>query len=340
MSGDEATNQDDGATGTKWPIVLAWLFVGAGLVLFVHGLVSQWPIEEPNEFGDYVGGAVGSIWALAGLLFIYAAFRGQMAQLRLQQKELRETRKEMKGQREQMEVQNRQVARQNFESTFFHLLRLHHAIVADVDLRGVPDSAEAAYFPARTDGKPDPEALQGRDAFRELFSRYRWHYDRIERQVVDRRGDEQGIQVAYSASGERCGAEKVRLTDEDYAHIIAKGYSDFYAWQQGEVGHYFRNLYHIVKYVDMADLDDDEYRANMASLVRAQLSSYELILLFYNCLSGYGGKFKLLAEKYALFEQLPWLQVIDERHKGLYRSEAFGDDAEGFSPPDRSGKHL
>jgi hypothetical protein len=44
-----------------------------------------------NEYGDFVGGVVASIWSLAGLMFIYVAFLGQKLQLLLQQLELRYT---------------------------------------------------------------------------------------------------------------------------------------------------------------------------------------------------------------------------------------------------------
>ena len=44
---------------------------------------------------------------------------------------------------------------------------------------------------------------------------------------------------------------------------------------------------------------------NYTSIVRSQLSDYELIILFYNCLSENGcEKFKPLVETYAIFKNI------------------------------------
>ena len=64
------------------------------------------------------------------------------------------------------------------------------------------------------------------------------------------------------------------------------------------------------------------------NFVRAQLSSSELGLLFYNCLGGYGNeKFKPLVEKYALLKNMPKRDdfLIEPRHKKFYRRSAFGE---------------
>ncbi len=68
----------------------------------------------------------------------------------------------------------------------------------------------------------------------------------------------------------------------DY-HRLFSGHSDF-------LGHYFRLLYQTVKYV--ASLDDNVFNENAKSsyvkLLRAQMSDYEQILLYYNSLSEMG----------------------------------------------------
>ncbi|MCB0738292.1 MAG: hypothetical protein KDC92_12315 [Bacteroidetes bacterium] len=47
-------------------------------------------------------------------------------------------------------------------------------------------------------------------------------------------------------------------------------------------------------------------------MARAQLSDYELLILFYNCLCEYGGKFKPYVERYALLKSLPVGDLHDE----------------------------
>jgi hypothetical protein len=69
---------------------------------------------------------------------------------------------------------------------------------------------------------------------------------------------------------------------------------------------YFRHMYRIIKYVDETpSLYTLKDRYNYICLLRAQLSDYELGLVFYNCLSDNGvERFKPLAEKYALFNNI------------------------------------
>ena len=64
--------------------------------------------------------------------------------------------------------------------------------------------------------------------------------------------------------------------------------------------HYFRHLYRIFKFIDESDyrIIDKVKKYEYTSIVRATLSQYELVMLFYN--GFYHKKFKTLAEKYAL----------------------------------------
>jgi hypothetical protein len=81
-------------------------------------------------------------------------------------------------------------------------------------------------------------------------------------------------------------------------------YDAFSANYQNQLGHYFRLLYNIIKFVDRSD-GEFEQKKFYSNLVRAQLSDSELRLLFYNCLSKWGiDKFKPLVEKFALLKTL------------------------------------
>lgn len=69
--------------------------------------------------------------------------------------------------------------------------------------------------------------------------------------------------------------------------------------------HYFRHLYRIFKFIHNNDFLDKKGKYNYTSIVRSQLSDYELIILFYNCLSENGyEKFKPLVETYAIFKNI------------------------------------
>ena len=93
-------------------------------------------------------------------------------------------------------------------------------------------------------------------------------------------------------------------------------YVAFYSNHQNDLGHYFRSLYHIIKFIDKSDIND---KKRYASLIRAQLSAYELLLLFYNCLSEYGTvKFKPLINEYNLLKNINKNDLINPQHFALY----------------------
>lgn len=73
---------------------------------------------------------------------------------------------------------------------------------------------------------------------------------------------------------------------------------------QAQLGHYFRNLYTIFKYIDESKISGKELYTD---IVRAQLSNYELLLLFYNCyfLHEPSEGFIEYAKEYNLFDNMP-----------------------------------
>lgn len=77
-----------------------------------------------------------------------------------------------------------------------------------------------------------------------------------------------------------------------------------------DIGHYFRNLFHLVRYVDETELIADDKRKFYIRLIRSQLTNSELICLGYNGLTSNGTKFKPLIEKYALLENIDFELLI------------------------------
>ena len=88
--------------------------------------------------------------------------------------------------------------------------------------------------------------------------------------------------------------------------------------------HYFRHLYHIYKFVDTSDLIEDSERYDYACIIRSQLSDYELVMMFYNCLTTNGrDKFKPLIEKYAVFNNLRLELLAKANDKEEYAQGAY-----------------
>ena len=69
--------------------------------------------------------------------------------------------------------------------------------------------------------------------------------------------------------------------------------------------HYFRHLYTIIKFIDNSAFLSFADKYKYTTMVRATLSRYELVWLFYNGLSEVGNpKFKRLIERYSLLKNI------------------------------------
>ena len=261
---------------------IAWVFVGAGVLaaivgfcVFYHDTKDSSLLERLSFYGSYLQGAVGSLWALAGLMFIYVAFLGQKQQLLLQ-------REEMEGQETQFKLQQNSIKRQNFESSFYQMVNLHNQLVTG--LRQGTNS--------------------GKEYFRNLHSGYAGQYD----DFIRRKKMTQGW-VAQP-------------TDEDRANVswVIEFYEEIYRTHEPYLGPYFRNLYHLIKFIKSSEI---EPKRQYTSLIRAQLSKPELFFLFYNCLGSEGKGFKPLVEEFGLLEHLGPKTLLVEDHRKLYEPTAF-----------------
>lgn len=88
--------------------------------------------------------------------------------------------------------------------------------------------------------------------------------------------------------------------------------------------HYFRHLYRVFKYIDEAPIfkNNKNKKYEYACIMRASLSQYELVMLFYNCLSSNGReKFKPLIERYAIFNNLRVELLAKTNEQELYASK-------------------
>lgn len=91
--------------------------------------------------------------------------------------------------------------------------------------------------------------------------------------------------------------------------------------------HYFRHLYRIFKFVNESPLiETEKERYDYACIVRSQLSEYELLMLFYNSLQEENVKFKILIEKFAVFNNVRKEKLASCDNVQLYDKGAFSHD--------------
>lgn len=250
---------------------LAWHLTGSSF--------SSWDVR--GTFGDMFG-AINSLFsglAFAGVIF---AIFLQRKELELQRKEVVQTRKELRGQKEAQE-------KQNFDNTFFQLVRFQNEIVNSINLtkKGMQTPFPNLNLPT--------EELFGRDCFEYLYEIYSKQYFRL-----------------------------FEATNDEHREKIHKSYEQFFKKYQSDLGHYFRNLYNIFRIIDSSSYNLDQKKF-YSSIIRGQISNYELLLLFYDGLWASGYNFIQYIVRYELFDNMPMYRLINQEHIQLYEDKAYGD---------------
>lgn len=221
----------------------------------------------------------------------------------------------------QFEEQQKFLRVQQFETTFFNMMNQLEDIVSKLSI----------------------ENINGREVFQYLFRDKVVTYLRglffntIEKSFEDinkedtkwfqkKRSIEKlytSLQIKYDVETheiEYIGQLRFNLK-EIIENFGIKGYEEFEP--KNILDHYFRYIYRIMKFIDEAkflekpkildnkrdflnpDIDYVDERYKYMGILRATLSPYELVLLFYNDLSKYGNeKVKPLIEKYSMFKSL------------------------------------
>lgn len=128
------------------------------------------------------------------------------------------------------------------------------------------------------------------------------------------------FQVIYSKIRKIYRDKRKRFPNAGGERALVYAYGTVYREHQYELGHYMRFLYNAI-YL----LKDNAESERFIKLLRAQISNQELLVLFYNCTaSEFGKNFKILAEEYEFFNNMP-PHLLDDSHASLIDDRAFGD---------------
>lgn len=190
-------------------------------------------------------------------------------------------------QQEELTITRDEIKTQQFENVLFKMLDIHNGILAEMDIR---------YLTSTQDHKKGDVVCTGRECF-ETFHK--------------------NLANAY--------VETVKKEPgRDDLSLINYAYEIVWEHHKRDLGHYFRFLYNIFKFIKSTNIEDKLIYSN---IVRAQLSDYELSILFYNCLSLKGcEKFKPLIEEFHLLDNLPDVLLLDKTHRDMYAKTAYSNN--------------
>ncbi|MGJ7612580.1 MULTISPECIES: putative phage abortive infection protein [unclassified Variovorax] len=264
-------------------------------------------------------GVFGDQFGAVNALFSGLAFTGVIITLLLQRNEIKR--------------QSASLQRQQFEVGFFQLMSMHSALVDQLDIGGSKGRLAFERF-LRT--------MQIKSTQMDVFELVK-PLDRADIGGLAASGVlTEGVKLKLDASAIVALEEKLKepqgrsymsqYMDEnltEHREIIERAYKLAHIDTKDALSHYFRTLFHVLRYVDDSALISSKEKERYAKLIGAQLSGLELVVIFYNSLMrptkfggnqfgfGFPDMFKLL-KKYDLMKHLNENILFHPIHKRVF----------------------
>lgn len=338
-------------------LFIAYVCVGIGLFVLgkflyhidetynIDGNLTPEEMAQTGQVGDFIGGVIGSIWALAGVFLYFSA-------LKLQQQEL-------KSQREEMATSQKLLDQQLFEGTFFNLLKAQenirngiHAYFLWINIDNYSrieerkEEKHGVNFFAFAKSQLDLlhhlifnydlvyctlESLQENlDNFNRShdFNENTYFYDMQELYELKLWTRLQYLSIRYPIDINYFNQKRRK---EDVIKKVTYIYWLFYSRYEFCLSHYCRHFYNLVKFLDdynnklLSEVGEDEQEKrsdiehkinNYLSFIQSSMSSSELVALYYNMLLF--PKANALYAKYNVFENLNVENLIDKSHATFF----------------------
>ncbi|WP_235856586.1 putative phage abortive infection protein [Niallia taxi] len=333
-------------------------------------------LTDIGAVGDFIGGTTVAFLTASSVVLLLATIIMQRKEIKISQQSIVELVKQTEASvkqaeeaRKETQITNETMKKQQFETTFFNMVNLHHNILKEIQIEEFSGRAAIEYFYddlintydgkiyREYCGKLKEEALEGdieildglikqfylNNQLSEYIDEFEQHflpmYDengiadmteleefyetvdngqntewnrRKEQHLVYYSQNIYGDYIAYSEIIEEIDFNsakdkfsnvyidkfKTNFHNQPMKDLKKLAYEEVYKRNENAVGHYYRNLYRIVKFIQSETFDVDDKtneieKRKYRGILRAQLSSFELLMVFYNVVySQKGEKFK------------------------------------------------
>ena len=256
------------------------------------------------NYGDFVGGVVGTLLAFTAAILYYVALREQrkdvennreslhlqtqaleqqIEEFKQQREELEETRKVYERQTDLMELQSRIMKQQQFESSFYSMLKVY------MDCKTQLNTKEPDCFKKWID-----EIVQG------LSPNF------CKKDIFERHSE------------------------------IMSSFENIFFEKKDVLSPFFKTVYRLLSLVENTQALEDKNKIQYVKIFRAQLSECETKLLYYNYHSSISGSARNLAYKLNFMKHYDYLTSIDAlnvHQKNLIQDKElvmFMREVEGF----------
>lgn len=316
-----------------WLIILIIIVI----ILWLISYLLLKNCEDRGSFGDMFGGV--------SALFSGLAFAGVIYAIVLQKKDLGIQSQELNFTRQELVKQNETLSKQSFENTFFNLLKTQQELASNI---------KAYFFTINNEYESKRRDITGREFFlfskielSQLFNSFKYDsflgtynksdvpaYLDKEQSLLNKHEigeiDHEDYNYQINAFRKEIRIMQIhsfysinketwkRICNLNFQTRIAEIYKIFYLQLQYAIGQYFRHLFHIINFVkdyELTNSFDKNDVKKYIDFIQAQMSSFELMLLFYN--AQIFPKMKNLLIEYNFLQNLTEDDLIDEFHNRI-----------------------
>lgn len=241
-----------------------------------------------SNFGDFIGGLVGPIFSLTGIFFLY----------------------------ETIMLQKETFAIQQLENRFFELIRYHRENVFQMEHK-IPSEVDKTANGSRV-------FIEMKKQFEELFDLVvQKSHPFLKDTKFESELEKHNINIAYLIFYFGVGVGTMttlrnqlkkypeKLIDTLLSDLRKRkskyGATVYFGGHQIRLAHYFRHLFHTVKFINDNKSISFTQKFEYIQILRAQLSIYEIAILFFHSLSDLGEPWekRKYVSNYALIRNLP-----------------------------------
>ncbi|MGE5412261.1 MAG: putative phage abortive infection protein [Clostridiales bacterium] len=296
--------------------IVGYVFTFIGIILFIWFVVRSchdkyiiWnnpiSLDNASKFGDFVGGFIGVMFTISGVFLLFAT-------LTLQRKEFMESRKAFH--------------KQQLETSLFNLLSSQREMLMNISYK--EHNGRLFFTFIKSELRKAYNLIMDTDTNNINSDTQTIIYEMLTIDYVVKRHKKE--KSFFDDDTTKVTAFKEIFKDIDKSkekHILSEAYWIVFYKYHNYYGHYFRHLYHILKFLDIEQSFEmkNDFPNNakgsqyLADIVQATLSSDELFVLFCNGLCF--NNMKKYLHKFAFLENLPKEDLFKPEHDNFYSEE-------------------
>jgi len=268
------------------------ILAGIVFIIFENWAFSN-AIDEAKigQFGDFIGGIIGSLFSLAGVILFYVALKEQRKDININQKNL--------------ELQNIALNQQvqEFREQKAELIETRKVYEEQTNLI----REQTNLYKQQNKELKEQTNTAKLQQFDSSFFSYLNMFIELKKTINFKTEGENYFDRVYS---ELLKIDTKNKTLIETFTLIQVKYLEVFHTNKNELSHYFKTLYRIIILIDSSSLEE-ERKHQYFKLLRSQLSDSELLILYYNYHSYFGIKVRPYIIKYGILKHIRILDKIE-----------------------------